>query len=177
MISSNQHTRLIVRYRVGDGDWSDLSLRQTNADASSVQFASQSPTAPLKATETFRVNGKALDWDIQLESATNVPVEVGDLGVQIPVTGPRGEEPKQIFERGFLRHQFIEGSGSYLFFVRASGTPPFLMVTDKPGTKLESFHRGRRRARRIGRLYPFTPRPPVWLPPKNAGRGASRILR
>jgi hypothetical protein len=36
------------------------------------------------------------------------------------VNGPRGENPSQIFEHGFLKHQFISGDGSFLYFVRAS---------------------------------------------------------
>jgi hypothetical protein len=38
---------------------------------------------------------------------------------------------------GFPRHQFISGNGSFFYFVRASGAPPFLLVTVRPGTKLE----------------------------------------
>jgi hypothetical protein len=83
-----------------------------------------------------------LDWDIALQAATNSPVEIGDLAINIPVVGPRGEEPKEIFEHGFLKHQFISGNGSFLYFVRASGVPPFLIVTVKPGTKLEYFAAG-----------------------------------
>ena len=64
-------------------------------------------------------------------------MQVGDLGISVPSVGPSGENPIQIFERGFLRHQFISGHGSFFYFVRASGAPPFLLVTVRPGTKLE----------------------------------------
>src|SRR5207244_8136116 len=50
-----------------------------------------------------------------------------------------GENPKEIFERGFLRHKFISGNGSFFYYVRASGAPPFLLLTTLPGTKLEYF--------------------------------------
>jgi hypothetical protein len=53
------------------------------------------------------------------------------------VAGPQGENPAQIFERGFLRHQFVSGHGSFFYFIRASGAQPFLRVTVLPGTKLE----------------------------------------
>src|SRR5262249_34914553 len=56
--------------------------------------------------------------------------------------GPRGEDSKTIFEHGFLKHQFISGDGSFLYFVRASGVPPFLLVTVHPGTRFEYFAGG-----------------------------------
>ena len=93
--------------------------------------------APVKITETYQAEGRALDWTIDLESTGPSPVRIGDLGISIPVAGPTGENPKQIFERGFLQHKFISGSGSFFYYVRASGAPPFLLVTVKPGTKLE----------------------------------------
>src|SRR5262249_31311531 len=82
------------------------------------------------------------DWQLELEATTNTPVEVGDLAIQVPVAGPRGEQPKDIFEHGFLRHQFISGDGSFLYYVRASGAPPFLLITVRPGTHLEYFTGG-----------------------------------
>src|SRR6185503_15267975 len=69
-------------------------------------------------------------------------VRVGDVSINVPVAGPAGENPEQIFERGFLRHKFVSGSGSFVFYVRASGAPPFLLVTVLPGTKLEYFGAG-----------------------------------
>ena len=41
-----------------------------------------------------------------------------------------------------MKHQFISGNGSFLYFIRASGAPPFLIVTVKPGTKLISITAG-----------------------------------
>src|SRR6185295_15014292 len=74
---------------------------------------------------------------IDLESAGKTAVTIGDLGISIPAQGTNGATPAYIFERGFLKHQFVSGAGSFFFYVRASGAPPFLLVTVKPGTKLE----------------------------------------
>jgi hypothetical protein len=143
ILPQNQRLGLLVRFRVGDGEWQTLSAGNLRTGGSTnddkLVFASD---GPLKTAQTFQTDGTALDWNIELESATNVPVEIGDLSINIPAAGPRGEEPKQIFERGFLRHQFISGNGSFIYFVRASGAPPFLIVTVKPGTKLEYFGAG-----------------------------------
>ncbi|MCX6567614.1 MAG: DUF5695 domain-containing protein, partial [Candidatus Aminicenantes bacterium] len=133
---------LIVRYRPsGSGEWADLVPRGTKWKASpetgTVTYTSGGPSEPLRVFETFKTDGHALDWTIDLETTGKLPIQVGDLGISVPTVGPTGENPIQIFERGFLRHQFVSGHGSFFYFVRASGAPPFLLVTVLPGTQLE----------------------------------------
>lgn len=132
---------LILSYRVGGGEWVNLAQRgpkwTASPDTGTVAYTSDAAGMPLKIVETYRTDGTVLDWIIDVESSGRMPVEIGDLGISIPVVGPSGENPIQIFERGFLRHQFISGHGSFFYFVRASGAPPFLLVTVRPGTKLE----------------------------------------
>jgi hypothetical protein len=134
---------LVLRYRPtgSGGDWTELSARGPNWEASpgsgTVVYTGGGASAPLKVIESYRTDGRVLDWTIDLETTGSSPVEVGDLGISFPVAGPTGEDPARIFERGFLRHQFVSGHGSFFYFVRASGAPPFLLVTVLPGTKLE----------------------------------------
>lgn len=145
IVPQGQRLGLTVRFRTGDGEWQTLSEAKLQS-ASSVEnkliYSSDPSQSLLKATQTFTTDGTALDWNLELESTSNAPVEIGDLSVSVPAAGPRGEDPKQIFEHGFVRHQFISGNGSFLYFIRASGVPPFLIVTVKPGTKLEYFGGG-----------------------------------
>lgn len=134
---------LAVSYRVGaDTNWI-VAPRGTNWSVSpergAVTYASTGANGPLRLTETYRTNGRSLDWIIDLENTGSRAVSVGDVGITIPVAGPTGENPQQIFERGFLRHKFVSGAGSFFFYLRASGAPPFLLVTVLPGTKLEYF--------------------------------------
>jgi hypothetical protein len=131
---------LILSYRTGStGNWTSMqrgSMRPPAPDDSGVTYATADPASPLKVLESYRTDGRVLDWTVDLE-AGKTAVEVGDLGISIPAQGPTGNTPADIFERGFLRHQFVSGAGSFFFYVRASGAPPFLLVTVKPGTKLE----------------------------------------
>ncbi len=132
---------LTLAYRAGAaGEWTSLTRRgamSASPDAGTVTYASGTTGSPLAVTETFRTDGRALDWLIDLQATGKTPVTVGDLGISIPVAGPTGATPEQIFERGFLKHQFVSGAGSFFYYVRASGAPPFLLVTVRPGTKLE----------------------------------------
>lgn len=145
IVPQGQRLGLTVHFRSGNGEWQTLSagkLQSAVSSESKVIYSSEPSENLLKATQTFTTDGTALDWNIELESVSNAPVEIGDLSISIPAAGPRGEDPKQIFEHGFVRHQFISGNGSFLYFIRASGVPPFLIVAVKPGTKLEYFGGG-----------------------------------
>lgn len=136
---------LVVSYKTGTGAWTDVATRgamTAATDGSRVTYATAGGS-PLAISETYVTDGKTLDWDIDMK-AGSAPVTIGDFGINIPVQGPTGENPAQIFERGFLKHQFVSGAGSFFFYVRASGAPPFLLVTTKPGTKLEYFTAGGR---------------------------------
>jgi hypothetical protein len=145
IVPRGQRLGLTVRYRSGDSDWQTIptgNLANDPASASRLIYTNDASRNLLKTTQTFAIDGSALDWNIELESVSNAPVEIGDFSINIPAVGPRGEDPKEIFEHGFLKHQFISGNGSFLYFVRASGAPPYLLVTVKPGTKLEYFGAG-----------------------------------
>jgi Family of unknown function (DUF5695) len=140
MLARGQRLGLFIKYRIGDGEWLVLPTPvqvQAGPGDNAVSYITAGSNAPLRVNQTFAIKGEHFDWNIDLETTTTAPIEIGDLGITIPVNGPRGEEPKDIFERGFLRHQFISGNGSFIYFVRASGAAPFLIVTVLPGTKLE----------------------------------------
>lgn len=131
---------LTLAYRTGTtADWT-VAPRGTIVTASPEQGEVRYSSAPsrqgLAVTETYRTDGQTLDWIIDVAAGTS-PVTIGDLGISIPVQGPNGQTPEQIFERGFLKHQFVSGHGSFFYYVRASGAPPFLLVTTLPGTSLE----------------------------------------
>ena len=130
---------LTITYRAaGATEWASLprgSQVAAASDGSGVTFTTPA-TSPLRAVESYKTDGKILDWTIDLESPKGA-VEIGDLGISIPAQGTNGATPADIFERGFLKHQFVSGAGSFFYYVRASGAPPFLLVTVKPGTKLE----------------------------------------
>ncbi|MGW8266166.1 MAG: DUF5695 domain-containing protein [Longimicrobiales bacterium] len=140
---------LLLAYREeGEEAWSELSSLPVGWAADEeegvVAFRRTGPGDPLRVTETFRTDGVVLDWTVDLAATGSAPVTIGDLAVSIPVPGPRGPTPAVIFEQGFLRHQFVSGAGSFVFFTRASGAPPYLLVTPLPGTHLEYFTGGSR---------------------------------
>jgi hypothetical protein len=131
----------VVKYRIGNGDWLDLYTeeRTLSADpaASVLVYADDVKGAPLKLVQRFSTDGVKLDWDIEISANMDFPVTIGDLAVTIPWRLPFGEDPLEIFEKAWTKHQFISGHGSFIYFVKPNGEPPYLIMTVRPGTKLE----------------------------------------
>jgi hypothetical protein len=143
--SPEQPLALTVHYKTAGGDWITNRNRfqlAVSPGTNALTYTLSDSNSPLRIVQTFNAKGATLDWNIDLENLTTAAITIGDLAVDIPTGGPTGENPKQIFEHGFIKHQFISGNGSFIYFVRASGAGPFLIVTVRQGTKLEYFGGG-----------------------------------
>ena len=138
--------RVKLVYRSGGGDWKEMpdSVKQfKTVSSSSAEFISEDKNAPVILDQRFTLNGNALDWDITVNTTGTTAVDIGDLAVFLPWRTASGENPEYIFENCFTKHHYISGNGSFVFFTKPSGEPPFIMVLPKKGTKLEYFDGGR----------------------------------
>jgi len=130
------------KYRVGDGDWLNIyqdSTERINESGSKVIFRNNPNGVVLGLERIFETDGKGINMQVTVHNKMNFPVTIGDLSILLPWTKPGGEDPSYIFEKTFTKHQFISGNASFIYFTRASGIPPFLLVTTRPGTRLEYF--------------------------------------
>lgn len=83
----------------------------------------------------FESEGGALFWTIQLRNRTGKPLEVGDLSLPLPIRtdfSRHGSEKTSV-----LKHSFISGSGSFLFWMRPDSAKPYLTMTTLGDTSLE----------------------------------------
>lgn len=131
-----------VRYKIGHGDWLDLhqgDTEYTTETDGTVKYSDFIEGMPIKMTQSFYLKNGILNYDMELQSMMNLPVTIGDLGIPFPWKKPKGENPQEIFEKSFVKHHYISGHGSWLLFTKPSGEGPMLLVTVKPGTKLEYF--------------------------------------
>ncbi len=133
----------VVKYQVGDGDWLDIFTTGRKLEAEpekgTLVYTDFDKGSPLKMVQRFHSDGNLLDWTIELETTMDFPVLIGDLAIPLPWRAPAGETPDAIFERSFTKHHFISGHGSFLYFTRPNGEPPYLVITVHPGTKLEYY--------------------------------------
>lgn len=92
----------------------------------------------LQVSQTFALNGEALDWTITLRNTGPRAVEIGDLAVPFAFaerTAARGD----IYTKKLLRHAYVGGHGSFVYWQRSNGVGPYLVMTPGAGTKFEYF--------------------------------------
>ena len=93
----------------------------------------QGPALSLKMH--FDVRDGAVVWTMTLHNTTSLPLEVGDLALPLPMNTE--------FQQGkpatasVLKHSFVSGHGSYLFWMRSNSVGPYLTLTPLDGTPLE----------------------------------------
>jgi hypothetical protein len=94
------------------------------------------PSPDLSAQQTFALAGDTLDWTITLTNESGRPLEIGDLAVPFNFaerTGARGD----IYTRKLLRHAYVSGHGSWIYWQRSNGEGPYLVMTPMGRTKFE----------------------------------------
>jgi hypothetical protein len=99
--------------------------------------APQSPR-DLSATQRFALGELTLDWTLTLRNSGAAPIEIGDLAVPLNFaerTGARGD----IYTKKLLRHAFVGGHGSFVYWQRSNGAGPYLVMTPLDDTKFEYF--------------------------------------
>lgn len=89
--------------------------------------------------------GSVLRWTIALSNQSSDPIEVGDIALPLPMHSSfNGKEPPTA---SVLKHSFISGHGSFLFWMRSNSVGPYLMMTPEGDTHLEYWDHTRPRAR------------------------------
>ncbi|UII26184.1 DUF5695 domain-containing protein [Fulvivirga maritima] len=133
--------RVNLMYRVPGGEWLSINKYNTTFEAtdSTATIIDNQPGMPVVMEQHFSLQPNAIDMDVTVKAAMQFPIEIGDLSIKLPWKLPAGGGQVEVFERGFTKHHFISGHGSFIYFTRPSGKGPFLMVLPKKGTKFEYY--------------------------------------
>src|SRR6266700_1012449 len=99
----------------------------------------------LAATETFQLNNESLLWTIEVRNQTSKPMKIGDIGVPLLFNTQYVRDRTETYTKRLIRHSFIGGDGSYIFWMRTNGEGPYLVMTLQEGTALDYFDQGRER--------------------------------
>ena len=134
---------VLARYRTADGIDSVSSAaggtaflqngRQVNT------WRAAANKAPLLIEQSFQLGADALTWTISLSNKSTEALTVEDLVLPLFYNNQGGENSKDIFEQRVIKHHFISGNSSFLFWERPSGLGPYLVMVPLEGTSLEYF--------------------------------------
>ncbi|HXH05117.1 MAG TPA: DUF5695 domain-containing protein [Vicinamibacterales bacterium] len=112
------------------------------------------PPPDLSVVQRFTLSDRSLDWTITLANRGERGLEIGDLAVPLDFA-ERVPPSQDVYTRKLLRHAFVAGHGSWVYWQRANGEGPFLLLLPAGETKFEYFDSSGDRARR--RPGVFTP--------------------
>ena len=99
---------------------------------------SLAPPSDLRVDEAFALEGDALTWTIDLQNPGPRAVEVGDLALPLDFSeraGARGD----IYTKKLLRHSFVSGHGSWVYWQRSNAVGPYLLMTPEGQAKFEYY--------------------------------------
>jgi len=102
-----------VSYRKAGGDW-------TTGD-------------DLSVGSRFENRGNRLIWRVQVKNTSAERRELGGLSMPLPMRTSFDRSSKT----GVLKHSFVSGAGSFLFWMRPDSAGPYLTMTCLKGTSLE----------------------------------------
>jgi Family of unknown function (DUF5695) len=145
--------RLILRYRLGSGPWQEISTGSPGmkslgrsekgtgiylyAISQTVMFKGR---AQLEIGHLLTLQGDSLSWLIRLRNMADSTLEIGDLAIPLPFNNQYTGSGTEIFEKRVIRHHYIGGPASFLYWMRPNGTGPYLVMTPKKGTGLEYYN-------------------------------------
>lgn len=135
LIEGGRLGQVTVSYKVQDGLWQTLKP----AKLQDGKYISRGIGDAVVMIQSFTEQADGgFHWNITLENKCPLPVFIGDLAITVPWKA-HGDEPQDIFEQSFIKHAFISGDASFLYFTRYNGEAPYIMLIPDRGTPLEYF--------------------------------------
>ncbi len=89
--------------------------------------------------ETYELRDGVLLWSLTLRNQTNEPLEIGDIGLPLLFNTIYARDPKVTYQKRVIRHSYVAGDNSFIFWTRANGEGPYLLMLPREGTHLEFF--------------------------------------
>ncbi|RYG23331.1 hypothetical protein EON82_14345 [bacterium] len=91
----------------------------------------------LNVSSTFGQKGGRLVWQIRVKNVSDNPLEIGGLSTPLPMRTRFDRSSKS----SVLKHSFVSGAGSFIFWMRPDSVGPYLTMTPLKGTALEYWSR------------------------------------
>ena len=145
---------VMIRYRIKNSEWKKVVLSEMK-DNFTIDVLSKEEYKvvyligdELKLTKHFLLKNDNLVWTMQFQNNSHKSIEIGDIALPFKlntdyVAGSVMDENavRLTYENRLNIHQFISGYGSFIYWMRANGVGPYLVMTPLENTKLEYFDR------------------------------------
>jgi len=84
----------------------------------------------------YRLEADGFYWDINLSNSLDCSIEFSSITVPLLFNQIFRKDSKYKYEQNVLRHTFISGEGSYIYWARSNGVAPFLVMMPCDKTSL-----------------------------------------
>jgi hypothetical protein len=139
---------LVIRYRLVGGPWQRVATADAAAGGTSEDAAPNKTTFSLRlgddlgVASSWQLAEDGLVWTFDCGNLGDRPLEIGDLAVPLPIarsSGPAGAQrgPGASGRAVILKHSYIGGHGSFLFWMRSDNAGPSLLLVPCHNTQLE----------------------------------------
>jgi len=138
------HVDLAYRRGGPDAPWQPVttaglkpaSVARANAQTRVASYEIADGAGPaLRLTVRLGAAAGALIWQVEVENRAAVPLEIGDLVLPLPFnTEFKGDQPATA---AVLKHSFVSGHGSFLFWMRSNSVGPYLLMMPERDTHFE----------------------------------------
>ena len=136
----------IIRYRQTGTNW--LTARTSSLSGVASVTYSNSPDGtqykadymitnglsggPLVFESVFTLSQETFLWSFNITNLSAATVQIGDLAIPLPMNTTFSNPTNSVF-----KHSYIEGYGSFIYWMRPDSVGPFLVMTPSSNTKLE----------------------------------------
>jgi hypothetical protein len=136
-----------ITWRRPNGPWQSFHSAEAVAPESSAGTykVTDDGGEVLVANVHLEPQGRVLRWAISLRNTSSDPIEIGDLALPLPMHAASSDKAHPSLP--VLKHSFISGHGSFLFWMRSNSVGPYLVMTPESDASLEYWdHQQGRRA-------------------------------
>ncbi|HKJ33520.1 MAG TPA: DUF5695 domain-containing protein [Balneolales bacterium] len=138
---------LIIRYRYGQENWLKLSTKEkaksgqisVKKKLESGHYQVDIQNQDLMLQLDYELVHKQLIWSIKLRNKKNIPIEIGDVAIPFPMNSEWSWKRKITYNQRVIRHSFISGNNSFIFWMRCNAVGPYLLMTPIGDTHLEYY--------------------------------------
>jgi hypothetical protein len=130
--------QLIETSNLAGSNSGTLSRTSDEAEYRAEYQVADSAAALFDLEVRFVFQERSIHWTLVVRNRTGQPLEIGDLGLPLPMSRSLGESGGAM-----LKHSFVSGHGSFLFWMRSDSAAPYLVLTPSDNTSLEYWEAGR----------------------------------
>lgn len=127
-----------ISYRKGAGVWQEGIPSNRQADLKGTG-ATWKVAQDLGIHSWFVPKGDQLIWQFRITNTGQDPIELGNVSTPLLMRTKFDKDSKS----GVLKHSFVSGAGSFIFWMRPDSAGPYLTMTCLKGTSLEYWNRSR----------------------------------